>query len=332
MLKYAAPKIVAGFILILAFSPPGVQAQAQTIRIVVESANLHLRPDAESQIISTVPLGAVLELVLRKEDWYWVKLPPDQNGMVISGYIRLPDAELRGEKPAATPQPAPPPPKKQPTPTPPQYQPQLYPRPQKAFHVKLMGGMGLANLSFSDLSLGGQDVLESAKQTLPAVLGGIGLSLGTTFGIEVDALYMRKGARFADDTTIEGVPVELDSNLHIDQLSFPVLLKMKFAPGSSPFLLAGGEVALVLSAKLDYTLTSGQLSQSDEEDVKDDLQSLDYGLVFGGGYEAALGGICLGVEGRYHLGLQNILDLTDDPESDEYIKTSMAVIAGYIKF
>lgn len=336
MNKHAAPFVVVFFILVLAFSPLLVQAQTQKVRVVVESAELHLKPNTASQVISTIPLGAILELVLQKGDWYWVKLPPDQDGFVLSGYIHSQDTEVLGEKPTAQSQtaPPPPPPKKKPVPTQPrqQYQPAAVTKPQKAFQIKLMGGLGYANLSFSDFSLGGQDVLESAKQSQSGILGGIGLSFGKTFGIEVDALYIRKGAKFADETTIEGVPVEIDSNLNIDQLSIPILIKYKFAPGSSPFILAGGEVGLVLSAKLAYSLTAGQLSQSGEEDVKDDLRSIDYGLVFGAGYEAALGGLSVGLEGRYHLGLQNILDTSDNPDSDEYIKTSVAVIAGFIKF
>ena len=336
MHKYTYPFVLVLFILVLAFSPLWVQAQTQKVRIVVDSAKLHLKPNPASQVISTVPLGAILELVLQKDDWYWVKLPPDQNGFVLSGYIHSRDTEVLDGKPTAQSQTALPVPlpKKQPVQTNsrPQYQPPAITKPQKTFQVKLMGGLGLANLSFLDFSLGGQDVLESAKQSQSEILGGIGLSFGKTFGIEVDALYMRKGAKFADETTIKGVLIEVDSNLNIDQLSIPILAKYKFTPGSSPFILAGGEVGLVISAKLAYSLTAGQISQSGEEDVKDDLRSIDYGLVFGAGYEAALGGLSVGLEGRYHLGLQNILDTSANPDSDEYIKTSVAVIAGFIKF
>jgi hypothetical protein len=264
-------------------------------------------------------------------------LPPDQNGFVLSGYIHSRDTEILGEKTSdqsQTTQPPPPPPKKKPVPEQPrqQYQPPAVAKSQKSFQVKLMAGLSYANLSFSEFSLAGQDVLESAKHNQSGILGGIGLSFGKTFGIQVEALYMRKGAKFADTTTIEGVPVDVDSNLNIDQLSIPILIKYKFAPSSSPFILAGGEIGLVLSAKLSYTLTAGTLSQSDEEDVKEDLKSMDYGLVFGAGYEVALGGLTVGLEGRYHLGLQNILDTSDNPDIDEYIKTRVAVIAGFIKF
>ena len=112
MNKHAAPFVVVFFILVLAFSPLWVQAQTQKVRVVVESAELHLKPDTASQVISTVPLGAILELVLQKGDWYWVKLPPDQDGFVLSGYIHSQDTEVLGEKPTAqlqTAQPPPPP-------------------------------------------------------------------------------------------------------------------------------------------------------------------------------------------------------------------------------
>lgn len=335
MYKYAAIFFVVFFVLILVISPLWLHAQTQKLRIVVESANLHMEPDWGSQVIRVIPLGTILELEVKEDDWYRIKLPPDRNGYVTSGYIHSQYTEILVEEATVHSQPAvPPPPNKRPVPvySEPQYQARGVTKPQKAFHVKLMGGMGLANLTISDISIGGQDVLESAKQNQSGILGGIGLSFGRTLGIEVDALYMRKGAGFADETTIGGVPVEFNSNLYIDQLSIPILIKFKLASGSSPFLLAGGEVGMVLNAKFGYTLTSDNISQSDEADVKEDLKSMDYGVVFGAGYEANLGGFSVGLEGRYHLGIQNILDTSEDPESDEYVKTSVALAAGFIKF
>lgn len=339
MYKHTTFFLLLCLILVFGISPSWIHAQTKKLRVVEESAKLLLKPDPESQVVRMLPLGAILELDIQEDEWYRVKLPPDQKGFVISGYIHsqyvevLGD-EVLGEEKTAKPQVESPPREKEPAPIQPKppYQPPTVTKPQKAFQVKLMGGLGIANLSFSDLSIGDQDILESAKKSLSGIFGGIGLSYGKAIGIQVNALYMRKGAKFADEATIDGVQVDIDSNLNIDQLSIPILIKYKLTPGSSPFILAGGEIGFVLSAKLAYTLSTDTLSQSDEEDLKEDLKSMDYGLVLGAGYEANLGGFCIGLEGRYHLGLQNILDISEDLDSDEYIKTSAAVIACFIKF
>ena len=59
----------------------------QKIRVIIKKANIRLKPDQKSQIIDQVPAGVVLQSKGKTEDWYQVDLPPDKDGIVISGYI-----------------------------------------------------------------------------------------------------------------------------------------------------------------------------------------------------------------------------------------------------
>jgi hypothetical protein len=88
-----------------------------------------------------------------------------------------------------------------------------------------------------------------------------------------------------------------------------VLLKVKFKPGSTPFIVAGGEVAYILSSKVNWSWDNPQTQQTESgsEDIKDYTNKLDYGLVFGAGYELNMSGMSLVIQGRYHLGLANIM-------------------------
>lgn len=57
------------------------------VRVTASKANIRLKPDTQSAIVTNVPLGAVLDVIKKEGDWYYVKLPPDEKGIVIAGYL-----------------------------------------------------------------------------------------------------------------------------------------------------------------------------------------------------------------------------------------------------
>jgi hypothetical protein len=62
-------------------------AETTFVKIIVDSANLRTNPDVSSQIMRQIPLNTILESVQKEGEWYLVKLPPDEDGMIKSGYI-----------------------------------------------------------------------------------------------------------------------------------------------------------------------------------------------------------------------------------------------------
>ena len=74
------------------------------IRDRIKDANVRLKPTTESAVIATVPAGAVLESIGKSGNWYQVNLPPDEKGIVISGYIwgELVEVMAEEEKKAET--------------------------------------------------------------------------------------------------------------------------------------------------------------------------------------------------------------------------------------
>ena len=136
--------------------------------------------------------------------------------------------------------------------------------------------------------------------------GGIELFSVPHISFEIEGLYFRKGSK-VDIIGVEGDYV-------LDVISVPALVKVKILPGPSPYVLGGGEFSYILTHKLD------------DVDIKDTTKSFDYGLIFGAGYELSMPGASLYFEGRYHLGVANILK---DPDPDESLKTkSLVVIVG----
>jgi len=103
------------------------------------------------------------------------------------------------------------------------------------------------------------------------------------------------------------------------------LLKVRFMPGTTPYILAGGEIGYILSQKIliEY---NGQI---EERDVKDEINRLYHGLVFGGGLELQTGGMNLLFEARYNLGLSNQVKEADP---GEYAKATAFTIVLGVKF
>ncbi|MCP2520876.1 SH3 domain-containing protein [Candidatus Aminicenantes bacterium AC-335-A11] len=76
-----------------------IQAGNLKVRVIVDKANVRLKPSLNSQIISKVPLGAILESEGKFGEWYRVNLPPDEYGFVVSGYIHESVVEVVEEIP-----------------------------------------------------------------------------------------------------------------------------------------------------------------------------------------------------------------------------------------
>lgn len=82
---------------------------------------------------------------------------------------------------------------------------------------------------------------------------------------------------------------------------------MKFYVADGFSFNAGPQVGFLASAKAKAEAQG----VSAEEDIKDQLKGIDFGLNFGVGYDLPLG---LGVDLRYNLGLSNVFD-TDEAEA-----------------
>ena len=57
------------------------------IQVLLEKTNIRAEPNFISEIIHQVQLGISLQAVGKSGEWYLVNLPPDEEGIVISGYI-----------------------------------------------------------------------------------------------------------------------------------------------------------------------------------------------------------------------------------------------------
>jgi len=146
---------------------------------------------------------------------------------------------------------------------------------------------------------------------------------GEMFAIQPEVYYSMKGAK----QKASGDGFSVDAEIKLDYFEIPVLLKLLIplkGSGVKPFVFAGPSLAFNSTAKVKGE--SGGVSA--EIDIKDDVTSTDFSLVFGGGIGFPVGKGELGFDARYILGLSTIDDTVDPDE----IKNAVININVYYGF
>lgn len=202
------------------------------------------------------------------------------------------------------------------------------------FGIKLFGGLSLGTIRH-DLE-GIEDVDDYIKYLL-GLVGGIGFEAGGRFGVEVDIMYVQKGVKLdvPDQDVGGGELISFRADVVFNQISMPVLFRIKFLPGTSPYILFGGTVSYILSSEAEYTMSSnlGGTETGSEDLYADDAENfgrLDYGVVGGVGLEVAFGSTMhVFFEGRYIYGLANILHENARGDGDSLKLTTILLVGGF---
>jgi len=280
------------------------------LKVKAQTANVRSDSDATAPVIAKVTAGTLLEVTGRDGAWFEVTVT-NSSGKEVNGYIHNSVVEVLGdddEEEAAPPRAA----ARRSAPT------VRAAKEMASGGVKLMGGLSMGNLTFSE------ELPATLKKTsLMGFMGGLGFESGGRIAIEFDLLYSPGGAvlKNAEDTeskakiTISGTAI-----------TAPILLKIRFMPGTTPYLLAGGEIGYILNQKAIMTAEDGTKT---EEDITEEFNRLLYGVVFGGGIELQAGGMNVLLEARYRLGLSNLIKDADPGVS---IKATAITFLLGIKF
>ena len=352
-------KTLCLFITLLFLSVSAGLAQTYVLKVKVQAANVRSEPDRNASVVKTLQLGTILESQNKLGEWFEI-IVDDGRGNKLSAYINTSVVDIVS---AGAAQPVQPPVQQvQPPVQPPVQAPQqpapVYQQPvgyaaPKVYSkggIRLLGGLTNSNISYdksrADEAAEGREYDKYIKSRM-GPMGGIGFEIGSQFSFEIDLMYMPKGVKFQgmyDATAEGGGKVDFDVDVAMNAVSVPVLIKIKILPGSTPFLFGGGEVGYILNGKAKYTITSDGETQKDEEDLlKADengeigVNRIDYGLVFGAGFEMNLGGLKFTIEGRYHMGLANLFKQTKASEeagttTSDYVHSKALVVLAGIKF
>jgi len=166
-------------------------------------------------------------------------------------------------------------------------------------HVGVLGGLNLANLSVNP-----DEGVDWSKRTVYGFGGVLAYDLSESVGLYLEPMYLQKGT---EGTNAEGT----DIIAKLTYIEVPVLFKYAFgASNTKPYLIAGPSISFNLSAKVEDKSTSTEI------DVDDRFKSVDFGLGFGAGVSLLIGNNSIFVEARYALGLSNINDDPDIPDTN----------------
>jgi len=176
---------------------------------------------------------------------------------------------------------------------------------------------------YYDSVLGDDYTYEISKKKGFLLGCGIEFALARNVSIEIDGLYFQKGSRIQQFYSLLEIGV-FPQNYTLHVISIPLLLKIKFLSGSSPYVLGGSEFSFIFSHRFTSILDG---RTGDRISIKEFTRSFDYGLVIGGGFEVKMEATSFFIEGRYYHGLRNIIKGSIDWESTK--TTSVALILGF---
>jgi hypothetical protein len=172
--------------------------------------------------------------------------------------------------------------------------------------IGLKGGLNIANLTGSDL-LQGNNIADETKNSRLGVIIGVfvAFNISDMLAIQPEFLYTQKGGKY-EGTLAEQAGEAFTSEIKLDYLEIPILLKASFLPNAAviqPNLYFGPAFALKLKATTETDQGEGEIYSDNNIPEGGNVKSNDYGLVFGGGLDFNLKGPEIGIEARYTLGL-----------------------------
>ena len=165
----------------------------------------------------------------------------------------------------------------------------------------------IAGLNFSSVYGDGIDMIEAMGfdiKTRTGFAAGafITLAANDRLSFRPELLFDMKGVKQTGTGNAEIIA-------KTSYLSIPFLAQIGLSPGNAinPIILAGPYLAYLLSAKQEVENVPGMQS----EDIKDELNSLDYGVVFGA---AVLINEVFEIGARYCMGLRKITKDENAPD------------------
>ena len=172
------------------------------------------------------------------------------------------------------------------------------------------GGIAFSDLSNLSDALGLPDGVDINMRTGWLLGGFVLFDINDQLAIQPEVLYAAKGATATDGTN--------ELRIKLDYVDVPVLLRVTPVANHPFYLLVGPSINFNVSAKVESADDAG----STEDDVKEDVNGTEFGLVVGAG--VTIGNFL--VEGRYIAGLSNI---ADRPQNDESVRNrGFAFLAG----
>ncbi|MDR0230219.1 MAG: PorT family protein [Flavobacteriaceae bacterium] len=172
-----------------------------------------------------------------------------------------------------------------------------------------------AGVNFSNLSN-----FDDSKMKTGFHVGALAeIFINEKFAIQPELLYSTQGVKGKSGSGISGLfGQKVDATLKLDYINIPIMAKYYVMDGLS--VHAGPQVGFLVKGEME--LKSG--GDKATKDIKDQCNSVDFGLNFGAGYELPMG---VFFDARYNLGLTKVLK-----DSNESVKNGVFQLSVGYKF
>ncbi len=154
----------------------------------------------------------------------------------------------------------------------------------------IKGGLNLSSLS------GDTDGLDLKSKFGFHAGGFVEIKFSEKFALQPELLYSTQGTKF-DDIQLGGNAAKTCFNF--DYINVPVMFK--YFAAEKFFVEAGPQIGFLVAAKARVKVDEQNIDN--KQDIKDNFESIDFGLNFGAGYEFTEN---IFASARYNLGLANI--------------------------
>ncbi len=188
------------------FLPVAAAARQTVVKVVADRAVVRLKPDLSSPMIGQVTRGTLLESSKKTQEWFAVALPPDEDGIVVKGYIHqsLVEVVSAGEAPAEVPKPEETPPARVAEPAQEEYEPPARRAPRPTYgRSKIVAGTYLKFGWMTSPDPGG-----FGKGWLADAGFDLGLGRNVGIGLEIQPAY-----RSYADLGLTSIPIMGFANL-----------------------------------------------------------------------------------------------------------------------
>lgn len=181
-------------------------------------------------------------------------------------------------------------------------------------------GVGMAKASIEDS--------EGDLSWLTTFIGGGFIRFGAgQIAIQPELMYVTKGAK-SDETATEP-----EIKFKQDYVEVPVLLFLGLGTGAAtPYIVVGPAFAFEVKCKLEASegSTSADVDCDDPElgELAIETKKFDVGAMFGAGLAFPAGPGSIVLDGRFNLGLMNVID-DEDPDGGSLKHRMLSFTAGY---
>ncbi len=198
------------------------------------------------------------------------------------------------------------------------------------------GGMNFATISNYDnidIPQTAYDIWNGEGNSAYRTGFNAGLSLSYGLGqkghltLQLEGLYSNQGMK--NSGTIAGISnSSYSTTIETNYLNFPLMFQAYLIPHVF-YLEAGPQIGFLLNAKAKYEASVEGFSFDGDHDIKDELNSVDFSVAFGAGFQVPK--LPIGVNVRYTLGLT---DVTEDDHTNDNDKNVNGVfqLGAFLKF